>query len=87
MSILKQRLFTNWHLMRIVKAGIGIMLLVTGIQNKDWVTGIFSIFFLYQAVMDVGCCGSQGCYTPPIENSIDIANTKQDEVIEYEEIK
>ncbi len=87
MSILKQRLVTNWHLMRIVRAGIGIMLLVTGIQNKDWVTGLFSIFFLYQAVMDVGCCGSQGCYTPPIRKYKDIVQIKKDEVIEYEELK
>ena len=65
MSTLRQRLFTNWHLMRISRAAIGIMMLVMGIQNKDWAIGLFSIFFLYQAVTDTGCCGSRECYIPP----------------------
>ena len=87
MSILRQKLLANWHLMRIVRAGIGIMLLITGIQNKDWITGIFGIFFLYQAVMDVGCCGSKACYTPTIGKNKDKNQIKQNEIIEYQEIK
>ena len=87
MSTLKQRLFTNWHLMRIFRAAIGIMMLVMGIQNKDWAIGLFSIFFLYQAVTDTGCCGSQGCYNPPGRVNKDIAHTEQTEEVEYEEIK
>ena len=83
MSTLKQRLFTNWHLMRIMRLGIGAMLLVMGVQNKDWAMGLFSIFFLYQAVTDTGCCGSQGCYTTPVAKEKALPG----EEVEYEEIK
>lgn len=88
MNTFMQRLTTNWHLMRIVRAGLGIMLLATGIQNKDWATGLFSIFFLYQAAWDTGCCGSTGCNTPPNRRST--GTTKRDvkiEEVEYEVIK
>lgn len=40
MSDLKQRLTTNWHMMRVLRLVIGGMLLVTGIQAHDWVTGL-----------------------------------------------
>ena len=84
MNTLKQRLTTNWTLVRIMRLGIGAMLLTAGIENKDWAMGLFSLFFLYQAVTDTGCCGSQGCYNPPTGRQVD--NTREEE-IEYEEIK
>ena len=87
MSTLKQRLFTNWHLARLFRLGIGIMMLVVGIQNKDWMIGLVSAFFLYQAVTDTGCCGSQRCYTPKIRKTADPIGSVQEETIEYEEIK
>ena len=87
MSTLKQRLLTNWHLTRIMRLGIGIMLLVMGIQNKDWAMGLFSVFFLYQAVTDTGCCSSQGCSTPARREAKGTVNNVPDEDIEYEEIK
>ncbi len=87
MSNLMQRVTTNWHLMRIMRLGIGIMMLVMGIQSKDWALGLFSGFFLYQAITDTGCCSSAGCNTPrrgyvrpPLQQSTEI-------VTEYEEIK
>lgn len=83
MNSMKQKLFTNWHLMRIVRLGIGVWLLIAGIQMKDWVTGLLSIFFLYQAVTDTGCCGAQGCYARSAKGG------RKDEIheVDYEEIK
>lgn len=86
MNSLKQRLFTNWHLVRIMRLGIGMMLLVAGIQNKDWAMGLFSLFFLYQAVTDTGCCGTKG-YCPPAVKRNPNATSIQTDQIEYEEIK
>lgn len=80
----KERLTTGWDMMRIIRLGIGIMLLVMGIQTKDMLTGSFALFFLYQAVTGTGCCGSGGCYTPPPRRSatkVDVSTT------DYEEIK
>jgi len=87
MSTLKQRIFTNWHLARIMRLGIGIMLLIMGIQNKDWAMGLFSVFFLYQAVTDTGCCSSQECNTPAKCEAKGTVTNVPDQDIEYEEIK
>ena len=87
MSTLKERLFTNWNLMRIFRLGIGVMMLVTGIQTRDWVIGLFSTFFLYQALTDTGCCGTRGCYTPANRKGAEPTVPAQETTIEYEEIK
>ncbi len=87
MSTLKERLLTNWHLMRIFRLGIGLMMLVMGFQSKDWMLGLFSTFFLYQAITDTGCCGTRGCSTPPNWKSRNPAETMKETTIEYEEIK
>jgi hypothetical protein len=68
-----------------MRLALGIMMLVMGVQGKDWAIGLFSIFFLYQAVTDTGCCSSGACYTPPIRKN---TNSGTDvTTIEYEEIK
>ena len=73
--------------MRIMRLGIGIMLLVMGIQSRDWVMGLFSVFFLYQAVTDTGCCGTAGCNTPRDRIRVSNKDTDLTNIIEYEEIK
>ena len=83
MDTLKQRLFTNWHLMRVIRLGLGIWVLVMAIQSKDWVMGIFSAFFIYTALAGVGCCGPQGCYVPDAK----AAHTAKTCDAVYEEIK
>lgn len=87
---LKQRMLTNWHLGRVMRLAIGLMLLVTGIQGKDWIMGSFSLWFLYQAVTDTGCCGSGGC-APDYRNTSaakgEPGAKANEEVIEFEEVK
>jgi uncharacterized membrane protein HdeD (DUF308 family) len=88
MKAIKNRLTTNWHLMRIMRLGIGILILVMGFQTKDWITGVLSAFFIFQAVTDTGCCGTSSCNiegnTMPAGRIIDTDNGKQKI---YEEIK
>lgn len=80
----KTRLLTNWHPMRILRLGLAIMMLVASIQSKDYMIGAFSLFFLYQAVANTGCCGASGCSTPPPRRQ---SNEPANEDIAYEEIK
>ena len=87
MNAIKQRLFTNWHLVRMMRLGIGIMMLVAGIHSKDWTMGLFSTFFLYQAISDTGCCGTQACYTPKVAKRSSPTVSSKDESIEFEEVK
>ena len=84
MNTFKYKLLHNWHLVRIMRLGIGMMLLVTGIQQKDWPIGLFSIFFLYQAITDTGYCAANGCNAPARSSKQGaIAET----TVEYEEVK
>ena len=70
--------------MRVMRLAIGLWLLVAGIQMHDWAAGLFSVFFLYQAVTDTGCCGSSGCAAPTRRSAGEV---KPADEIEYEEIK
>lgn len=81
---LRERVLTNWHLGRIVRLAIGVMLLVTGIQSKDWITGSFSLWFLYQAFTDTGCCGGSSCAPRAAARGVRRAD---DSVIDAEEVK
>ena len=85
MSNWKQSITSGWDLMRIVRLAIGMMLLVQGIYSRDWMIGMFSTFFLYQAVTNTGCCGTKACYMPKTRsNSVPLP---VDGEVEYEEIK
>lgn len=83
MSAWIDRIKTGWHPMRLMRAGIATMLLVTAFNYADWPMGIFGLFFLFQAVTDTGC-GLQGCSTPGKYRKAD-SNTAVE--VEYEEIK
>ncbi|MBS1779863.1 MAG: hypothetical protein JST70_11100 [Bacteroidetes bacterium] len=83
MSVWKQRLLTNWHVMRVIRLGISIWMVATFFIQKDMFAGLFGAFFMYQAITDTGCCGVGGCYTPPSTRK---AGNKVEE-IEYEELK
>ena len=73
MNSLRQRVLTNWHLMRVLRLGLGVWILVMAIQTRDWTIGAFSGFFIYTALVGAGCCGSQDCYVPntPERNTVE----------------
>ena len=77
------RVTTGWHPMRMMRAGIAAMLLISAFNYADWPMGLFGLFFLYQAVTDTGC-GLQGCSALRKQNK---QNTGSLAEIEYEEIK
>ncbi len=80
-----ERLAANWHAMRIMRLAIGLMLLIMGIQSRDWMMGSFSLFFLYQAVTDTGCCSNAGCNTYTQRRTT--APLQEEKTVEFEEIK
>ena len=83
MNALIERLKSDWHPMRIIRLVFGVWALVQAFQVHDWAIGLFGAFFLYQAITNTGCCGTQGCYTPPARNKKQATNG----FTEYEEIK
>lgn len=81
----KESLFSDWHTMRWVSLSIGIFLAVMAVWYKDAITGLFSGFFIFQAVTNTGCMVSQSCGVPqthPFEN-----RPEQDKEIKFTEVK
>lgn len=61
--IMKHILFTNWHLMRIVRLVFAIFLFVQAYVTFEWFFIVFGLFFLIQAIFNTGC-GPNGCQIP-----------------------
>lgn len=80
---IKSTLFTNWHLVRIIRLVFGIFVLVQAVTMRDALAGMISALFLYQAFMNTGCCGASGCAVP----TTSVNKDQKIEAVEYEEIK
>ncbi|MHB1177684.1 MAG: hypothetical protein ACYCZO_05065 [Daejeonella sp.] len=80
METLRERIFTNWSLMRWVRLVMGAVIAFQAIQLQDVLFGILSIFFIFQALSNTGCCGAAGCNVDPRAENIEKADhTKQSE--------
>lgn len=78
----KQTLLTNWNLMRFLRLGIGIYIAVQAIETLSAFSGVVAVFFIYQAVTNTGCCGSNGCAVP-----LKKSNPDKTQEVDFEEIK
>lgn len=58
---MKQRLLTGWGGMRLLRAAFAIMFLFAAITRHEPVAWFAAAFFGLQAVLNIGCCGVQGC--------------------------
>lgn len=78
----KQTLLTEWNFMRFLRLGLGIYIAVQAVETLSLLSGIVAVFFLFQAITNTGCCGSNGCAVP-------INKEKKDtnKEVEFEEIK
>lgn len=69
--------------MRILRAVLAVWAIVEFAGTSDWMLLTIGVFFAFQAIFDVGCCGPSGCSTQP--------KTRQQEFsvqeIDYEEVK
>ena len=80
--MIRKTLLTNWNFMRLLRLGLGIYIAIQAVETQSKISMIFAVFFLFQALTNTGCCGSNGCAVPLKKNNSD----KTDE-IEYEEVK
>ena len=80
---IKSTLFTNWHLVRILRLVFGIFVLVQAVTMRDALAGMISALFLFQAFTNTGCCGASGCAMPTTSANKD----QKIEEVEYVEIK
>lgn len=78
---MKNTLFSGWHFMRIFRLVFGFFAAAQFMENRDAISGLISVFFLYQAFTNTGC-GVNECEAP--------INKKDNDNIEdvtFEEIK
>lgn len=72
--------FRNWNFMRVLRLALGIIVIVQGIEAKEWLlVGLGSLFSL-MPLMNIGCCCTAGCNVPAPKNK------KSTEEISYEEV-
>ncbi len=77
---MKQKILSNWTLMRFLRLGMGFAILVQAVMAKDMLFAFAGIVFTAMPVFDMGCCGTAGCTVP----STNKQNEKKD--IDYEEV-
>lgn len=79
--MIREILFSDWHLMRWLRLGLGIYLAVQAVQLHDTLAGVIAAFFLIQAVTNTGCCGAGSCAIP--------TKTKTDDIkeVDFKEVK
>jgi hypothetical protein len=76
---MKERILSNWNVIRFIRLVIGAGAAVQGILQKETILTVAGIFLLLGAVLNYGCCGSAGC---PVSYSK--KQTEKD--IDYEEV-
>lgn len=78
----KETILHNWNFMRLLRLGLGIYIAVQAIETLSILSGVVAVFFLFQAITNTACCGSNGCAVP-----IKKSNPDKTEAVEFEEIK
>lgn len=73
----------NWDFMRILRLGMGLWVIYSSFTDRQPLLGFLGAFFVYQAVMNIGCCGSNGCNIPNKPNSQNLPSKE----VDYEEVK
>jgi hypothetical protein len=61
MNNVKQMLFANWHLMRMLRLLLGIFIGVNALMMHDMLSGLLSGIFIFQAFTNTGCCCGGSC--------------------------
>jgi hypothetical protein len=79
-STFKYNLLNNWNIIRFIRLGLSIIIILQAIQVHDALFGFLGTFFMYQALTNTGCCGVSGC-APAIQK-----NTDNSEQIEFTEV-
>ena len=56
-----KKIFLNWNLVRFIRLLLGLGIFIQGVFDKDLLRIIIGFLFFGMAIVNVGCCGSNGC--------------------------
>lgn len=71
-------LLKNWHLMRILRFSLGVLMVGESVRSQQWFLLGFGVFFTYVALANKGC--GVACETKP-------SATGNEKEIKYEEVR
>jgi len=60
--------FKNWNLIRIIQLALGILIIVQGVERKEWFVVIIGSLFSLIPLLGIGCCAGHSCSTMPDKN-------------------
>lgn len=56
-------LLKNWDMARIIRLVAGVGIGIYAIVSKDYIFLLLAGLFLFQALLNISCCGASGCST------------------------
>ena len=64
----KQTLLTGWNFTRWLRLLLGVLFAMQTIQTQELLPGFIAALFIFQAMTNTGCCGTNGCAIPVRKN-------------------
>ena len=55
---------SNWNVFKVLKLSLALLVMVQAAEAGDAFLGVFGLVFFSQAILNIGCCGPQGCAVP-----------------------
>lgn len=78
---MKNRILNNWTLPRILRVAIGMVIIGEAIFRADLISGIAATAFTGMGVFNIGCCGSDACYTPVKTGNGELKDVQCEDVV------
>jgi hypothetical protein len=78
---MKQTIFSNWTIMRFLRLGMGIAILVQAVIAKDILFAFAGFIFTTMPVFNMGCCSTAGCTAPLIKDQDATKDIVYEEVV------
>lgn len=64
------RILKNWDIIRIIRLMLGAIVVAYAISSEEYAFLILGGLLLFQAIINVSCCGASGCNTAKDKENI-----------------
>jgi len=78
---MKDLILNNWNIIRFLRLGIGVAIIVQAIIAADILFGLAGLLFAGMAVFNASCCGGGACATPPPGKNSGSKDVSYEEVV------
>lgn len=77
---MRDRIFNNWHALRVLRLVAGIAIAAQALYLKEWLLFTAGVGLAALALFHAGCCGVNTC------NTYGNANSRREKETEYEKV-